>query len=235
MSAEAFVMPPSATGLGRPGRRGVRPATAVLAVLALLAGCQRSQGGSTIGAPVEARVGHEAIAAVPLGDVAGAATSTLGASIPNPYGPDNQQAVQQGRDLFVRMNCAGCHGYGAKGGMGPDLTDKYWRYGGVPVSIFKSIYEGRPQGMPAWNPALPPDDIWKLVAYIESLGGGFAPEQYQAWVQGDRPTDNVAPGVQRTTTGTPKGFPSKQQGDTGGPPSVPPGPDPGGTPGGAKP
>jgi surfactin synthase thioesterase subunit len=25
--------------------------------------------------------------------------------------------------------------------------------------------------MPAWNPALPPEEIWKLVAYLQSLGG----------------------------------------------------------------
>ena len=27
--------------------------------------------------------------------------------------------------------------------------------------------------MPAWNPALPPEEIWKLVAYVESLGGAY--------------------------------------------------------------
>ena len=99
------------------------------------------------------------------------------------------------------MNCAGCHGYGAKGGMGPNLTDTYWRYGGTPVLIFKSIYEGRPQGMPAWNPALPPEEIWKLVAYIESLGGAYQASQTQAAMQGDRVGDNVAPEVQRTLAG----------------------------------
>ncbi|MEP7245346.1 MAG: c-type cytochrome, partial [Gammaproteobacteria bacterium] len=98
----------------------------------------------------------------------------------------------------VKMNCAGCHGYGAKGNMGPNLTDGYWRYGGVPASIFNSIYQGRPQGMPAWNPALPPQDIWKIVAYIQSLGGSFAPSQYQAWLQGDKQGQNVADEVAAT-------------------------------------
>jgi cytochrome c oxidase cbb3-type subunit 3 len=142
----------------------------------------------------------ETIAAVPLGDLAGAPESKLGAAIPNPYG-NNAQAAQQGHELFVRMNCAGCHGYGAVGGMGPNLGDTYWRYGGSPVAIFKSIYEGRPQGMPAWNPALPPQEIWKLVAYIESLGGSYSAAHYAASVQGDRVGDNVAPEVQATMTG----------------------------------
>ena len=167
-------------------RRRVWPA-ALLPLAALAAG-----GGSTTAPqPPGARADPAAIAAVPLGDVAGAAPNSGGA-IPNPY-THSPEAVQQGRELFVKMNCAGCHGYEAKGGMGPNLTDTYWRYGGAPVAMFKSIYEGRPQGMPAWNPALPADVIWKLVAYIESLGGGYTAEQYRASIQGDRPGQNVAP------------------------------------------
>ncbi|MDQ6679798.1 MAG: c-type cytochrome, partial [Pseudomonadota bacterium] len=134
---------------------------------------------------------------VPLGDVAGGAQSNLSAQIPNPYGND-PQAVQQGHDLYIRMNCAGCHGYTAKGAMGPNLTDGYWRYGGVPASIFNSIYQGRPQGMPAWNPALPPQDIWKIVAYIQSLGGSYPASQYQAWLQGDKHGANVPSKVDAT-------------------------------------
>ena len=177
------------------------------AVLLSLGACDRFQSGSTVAAPAQPAVGEETIAAIPLGDVAGAATSNVAASIHNPYGDNNAQAIQQGKELFVRMNCAGCHGYGATGGMGPNLEDKYWRYGGTPANIFKSIYEGRPQGMPAWNPALPPREIWKLVAYIESLGGAYPGKNYQAWVQGDRVGDNIPPGVTRTTTPPPTGFP----------------------------
>jgi cytochrome c oxidase cbb3-type subunit 3 len=59
--------------------------------------------------------------------------------------------------------------------MGPDLTDKAWRYGGTPIEVYKSIYEGRPQGMPAWGNTLPTQPVWQLVAYIQSLGGTFAP------------------------------------------------------------
>jgi cytochrome c oxidase cbb3-type subunit 3 len=69
--------------------------------------------------------------------------------------------------------------------MGPDLTDTYWRYGGSPADIYKSIYEGRPQGMPAWGRALSPDVIWKLVAYIESKGGAFPGRLADVARQGD--------------------------------------------------
>ena len=203
----------------------------ILAPLALLAGCQRAEGGSTVAAAAPAGPGREAIAAIPLGDVVGAAANS-GGSIPNPYA-GSAEAVQQGHQLFIQMNCAGCHGYGAKGGMGPNLTDTYWRYGGVPAAIFKSIYEGRPQGMPAWNPALPPQTIWQLVAYIESLGGGYKAEQYAASIQGDRPGENVAAEAHPTLAGAAPGQPPKS--DNAGPPDVAARPDAGGTPPGSKP
>lgn len=184
-------------------RDDVQQWTAALAAtvaLAGLAGCDRSQGGNTQPVALHESASSDLIAGLPLGDVAGAAESKLAPSISNPY-ESNPQAIASGHELFVRMNCAGCHGYDAKGGMGPNLTDTYWRYGGVPADVFKSIYEGRPQGMPAWNPALPPDDIWKLVAYIESLGGTFPANAYQASLQGDRPGDNFPPEVTNTLAG----------------------------------
>lgn len=112
-------------------------------------------------------------AVVPLGFAAGEAPK-LNVSTANPLAGD-PNSIAEGKKLFVSMNCAGCHGYDAKGGMGPDLTDRAWRYGGTPIDVYKSIYEGRPQGMPAWGNALPSQPLWQLVAYIQSLGGTFAP------------------------------------------------------------
>jgi cytochrome c oxidase cbb3-type subunit 3 len=204
-------------------RRGSGLLIAVIAAAALAA-CSRYSGGSTAGAPPALQPGMEAIAAMPLGDVAGAAETHVPARLPNPYSGD-AQAVSQGHELFIRMNCAGCHGYGAKGGMGPNLTDGYWRYGGVPASLFKSIYEGRPQGMPAWNPALPPQDIWKIVAYLETLGGTYPESAYQAWAQGDRPGQNVPPEVDATQPPKGAGGTPSPKGGSAAPPSVAPNPD----------
>jgi len=207
-------------------------ALAVVSVLAL-AGCDHSRGGSTVGPPVQASNAPEAIISLPLGDIAGATPNA--ASVPNPYG-NSPEAAQQGQALFVKMNCAGCHGYGAKGGMGPNLTDTYWRYGGTPVLIFKSIYEGRPQGMPAWNPSLPPEEIWKLVAYIESLGGAYQASQTQAAMQGDRVGDNVAPEVQRTLSPSASASGPRANGNGASTSSAEARPDAGGSvPTGAKP
>jgi cytochrome c oxidase cbb3-type subunit 3 len=208
-------------------------ASALSGAIALSA-CSRAQGDSTAAAPAGPASSMEAIAAIPLGDLAGAPESTLAVSMPNPYGK-SPQAAQQGQELFVRMNCAGCHGYGATGGMGPNLGDTYWRYGGSPASIFKSIYEGRPQGMPAWNPALPPDEIWKLVAYIESLGGSYTAAQYQASVQGDRVGDNVAPEVKSTLMGAAAASGPSARSNSDATPSTEARPDAGGATPGGKP
>jgi cytochrome c oxidase cbb3-type subunit 3 len=159
-------------------------------LLLMLTACSRSEGGST---PVP--VAQERVATAPLGQVAGNPGSTAVMSTPNPY-EGNPQAIEQGKHLFTKMNCAGCHGYKGQGNMGPDLTDTYWRYGGLPIQIYQSIRDGRPQGMPSWGVALPPDDIWKLVAYVQSFGGSVSVRDYEHARQGDQPGEQVAPELQ---------------------------------------
>jgi cytochrome c oxidase cbb3-type subunit 3 len=152
---------------------------------ALVLGChgtpEQVRGGSQAAVRLPA---DSLLASVPLGDLAGATPNRLATTITNPYAND-QGAVTEGKDLFIQMNCVGCHGYDAKGGMGPDLTDAYWRYGGSPAEIYKSVFEGRPEGMPAWGVAVPHDQIWKIVAYIQSLGGAFPARAAEAGRQGN--------------------------------------------------
>ena len=123
-------------------------------------------------------------AGVPLGDVAGGRSVTYPEAMANPLG-DGQVAVAAGQKLYTRMNCAYCHGFKGEGGMGPALNDGYWRYGGTPVRIYKTLVEGRPQGMPAWGRSLPPRTLWQLTAYVSSLGGGVPADGYQRDLQGD--------------------------------------------------
>jgi cytochrome c oxidase cbb3-type subunit 3 len=75
----------------------------------------------------------------------------------------------EGRQLFVRFNCSGCHGGRAGGGMGPSLRDVDWLYGNRDAQIFSSIMEGRAHGMPSWQRHLTADQTWKLVTYIKAL------------------------------------------------------------------
>ena len=86
----------------------------------------------------------------------------------NPYAGD-RGAMGQGRQFFMRFNCAGCHGDHGGGGMGPSLRDVDWIYGSRDAQVFDSIAHGRAHGMPTWGTKLNQDEIWKLVAYIKTL------------------------------------------------------------------
>ena len=86
----------------------------------------------------------------------------------NPYA-GNPTAGNEGYQFFGWYNCAGCHGVHGGGGMGPSLRDAVWIYGGSPDHIFASISKGRSNGMPSWGTKIPEQQIWKIVAYIETL------------------------------------------------------------------
>lgn len=140
--------------------------------------CRKAQGASapeTDAAPEPVLPTAGGAAALPEGPYAGIAVSALEETATNPYGSDTS-AVRRGHDLFLGMNCSGCHGQDAKTGIfAPNLTNNYWRYGGSDADVFNSIYEGRARGMPAWGAVLDTNQIWELVAYIRSLGGMTGP------------------------------------------------------------
>jgi cytochrome c oxidase cbb3-type subunit 3 len=77
-----------------------------------------------------------------------------------------------GATLFVSYNCADCHGVDGAGAMGPSLADNRWRFGGSADEVYRSIADGRPEGMPRWGPKIPPAHIRQLTAYVRSLGAG---------------------------------------------------------------
>ncbi len=182
-----------------------------------LAAC-KPQGGSAAETPSRGLPSETKLASLPLGDIAGASESAASETMANPY-EGNKGAIAEGHKLFIAMNCAGCHGYDATGGMGPDLTDPYWRYGGTPAAIYQSIFEGRPQGMPAWGRALPPQQIWKIVAFVETLGGSVTPLLYHAGLQGDHNVTSIAPEVQ--DLGATFNHPRSDTPTDGVPPAVP--------------
>ena len=53
--------------------------------------------------------------------------------------------------------------------MGPALSMGLFTYGSSPANLFLSIYQGRPNGMPAWGAMLPEQTIWELVSYIQGI------------------------------------------------------------------
>ena len=137
-----------------------RLALAAVAGLVVAVGCGQPppSGGATASPPQS----------VSVGPVPGPATHNGPAPSVNPYA-QNRAAMVEGRQLFVRFNCSGCHGGRAGGGMGPSLRDVDWIYGSEDARIYSSISEGRAHGMPAWEPRLTADQIWKLVTYIKAL------------------------------------------------------------------
>lgn len=103
---------------------------------------------------------------IPVGPVPGPQKTT---ALPkDPYIGD-PVATQEGRQLFVWFNCAGCHGTHGGGGMAPSLRDQVWLFGDDDAHIFASIAQGRGSGMPAWGTKIPEEQIWKIVAYIKSM------------------------------------------------------------------
>jgi cytochrome c oxidase cbb3-type subunit 3 len=82
----------------------------------------------------------------------------------------NAYALATGKRLWSWYNCNGCHANGG-GWSGPPLMDDVWIYGGDAMTIYRTISEGRPNGMPAFRGRIPEDQIWQLVAYVRSMSG----------------------------------------------------------------
>jgi cytochrome c oxidase cbb3-type subunit 3 len=102
----------------------------------------------------------------------------------SPFGADPQVRTI-GSQLYHSYNCVDCHGMDGSGAMGPSLADGRWRFGGTPAEVFESIYQGRPDGMPAWGGRISDADIWRLVAYVRSLevGKNVATENFTGKAQ----------------------------------------------------
>ena len=92
----------------------------------------------------------------------------------NPYAGDPKYA-KLGEFQF-RLNCAFCHGLGAKGGgRGPDLTRAQKRHGSADADLFRTIMEGVPgTAMPAngstgQGVGMTDEEIWQVITYIRSV------------------------------------------------------------------
>lgn len=89
----------------------------------------------------------------------------------NPPGLDLRApaVIDAGRVLFNRR-CAGrCHGLdGLEGFDGPILSGKAYLN---PPYVLGTLVTGRPgSAMPSWKGRLSDDDLWKIIAFVSSLG-----------------------------------------------------------------
>lgn len=84
-------------------------------------------------------------------------------------------SLDAGKTIYLD-NCAACHGRLGEGGVGPNMTDDYWLYGGSINDIFKVIKYGVPaKGMKAWQAELSPSQIRQVSSYIKTLYGTNPP------------------------------------------------------------
>jgi len=76
--------------------------------------------------------------------------------------------VEAGKAIFA-ANCVSCHGNDAKGNSelgAPDLTDKFWIYGGDLETIDTTVWGGRQGQMPTWEKRLSELDRKILTLYL---------------------------------------------------------------------
>jgi cytochrome c oxidase cbb3-type subunit 3 len=92
------------------------------------------------------------------------------AEVKSPY-QDNAWGMGEGKRLYGAYNCAPCHGMNGGGAIGPALIDDKWIYGAQPDQIYSTISQGRPNGMPSFGGHITTQQIWQLVAYVQSMAG----------------------------------------------------------------
>jgi cytochrome c oxidase cbb3-type subunit 3 len=95
----------------------------------------------------------------------------------NPLSSD-PTAAKAGEFEF-RINCALCHGLGARGGgRGPDLTRAHKRHGDGDGDLFRNISQGIPgTAMPAngtngQGVGMTDEEIWQIISYLRSIQAG---------------------------------------------------------------
>lgn len=156
-----------------------------------------------------AKIAHEqALAAKGMGfDMAKLAPLTDAASL------------ESGKNIFV-TNCASCHGNKGEGGVGPNLTDKFWIHGGDFKSVFNTINNGvLDKGMIAWKAMLKPQKIQEVASYIKTLQGTNPPNakspqgtEYKPEQTGTAATGSTNAPADSTKTTAPKDSTANQTG-----------------------
>jgi cytochrome c oxidase cbb3-type subunit 3 len=113
------------------------------------------------------------IEAAALVCVLGAATAALGQD-KNPFAGD--AAAAKSGEFHFRINCAFCHGLGARGGgRGPDLTRARKRHGNSDAEMFQTINQGvpgtamPPNGTTGQGVGMTEEEVWQVITYLRSV------------------------------------------------------------------
>ena len=79
--------------------------------------------------------------------------------------------VKVGKVVF-KNNCATCHGLAGQGGVGPNLTDSFYKHVRSVQDIASVILDGaNNNAMPAWREKMHVNEIVLVSAYVASLRG----------------------------------------------------------------
>ena len=92
----------------------------------------------------------------------------------NPFAGD-AEAARRG-EFHFRINCAFCHGLGARGGgRGPDLTRARKRHGSSDAEMFTTINQGvpgtamPPNGTTGQGVGMTEEEVWQVITYLRSV------------------------------------------------------------------
>ena len=85
----------------------------------------------------------------------------------------DEVSLNAGKDVYVSMNCAACHGTAGEGNaIGPNLTDNAWIHGCSFDEVFNIIKNGFPtKGMTAFKGQINDEKISQVSSYVISLKG----------------------------------------------------------------
>jgi cytochrome c oxidase cbb3-type subunit 3 len=136
----------------------------LLVMAATLLGCQREERELRLDPPLAAAL--DEVALMPNG-ISGNPPQVYFA-LGQPY-EGNAYDLSEGKRLYSWFGCKECHGSG-EGGVGPAFLDGWWLYGPEIHSIFASIRDGRPHGMPPFRNKMTTEQIWQLSGYVRTIG-----------------------------------------------------------------
>ena len=162
---------------------------ALLAVVLALAACQREERSLRTDPPITADLDHVR----PMANGIDGSMPYVDTLLSKPY-EGNAYQLSQGKRLYEQFGCVGCHAWGG-GAAGPAFIDGWWQYGPQLVSIYVSIRDGRPHGMPAFRDRMTTDEMWQLAGYVKTVGsyaGQTASTSRNDAMQA-RPAENRAP------------------------------------------
>jgi cytochrome c oxidase cbb3-type subunit 3 len=87
---------------------------------------------------------------------------------------NNPEGIAKGLEVFTN-NCVACHLEGGRGDIGPNLTDDHWiNTKGTPETNYPIVFNGVvANGMPVWSEVLSKEEIYQVVAYVQTLHHTF--------------------------------------------------------------